>query len=130
MKRLTLADLLVGLPAGLLVFMSTALFTTLLGRLLGPQAFTGRDWLVLPVLAANAFIVGLLSGLARKGNGPASALIAGLVAAAILLILRLNAGAQEQFNPVLLGLPGMVTAALFPFLGAWLVWRHRKAGAG
>lgn len=128
--KLTVSDFFVGLPAGLLIFISTLLFTTLLGRLLSNVTFPGRDWLALPVLAFDAFIVGLLARLLRPYHGLGTALAAGVLCALIFLGLRLTAGANARYNPVIFGLPGLATAPVSCLLGAWLMGRRQeKKGA-
>lgn len=126
--KLTFSDFFVGLPAGILIFISTLLFTTLLGRLLAGLAFSGRDWLALPILACDAFIVGLLARLLRPYHGLGTALAAALIGVLIFLGLRLSAGPGSAYNPVIFGLPGMVVIPVFCLLGAWQMgrWRERK----
>lgn len=124
--NLTPSDFFVGLPAGILIFISTLLFTTLLGRLLDGLTFAGRDWLALPVLAFDAFVVGLLARLLRPYHGPATALAAAIIAMLIFLGLRLSAGPQGQYNPVIFGLPGLLAIPVFCLLGAWQMGRWRE----
>jgi hypothetical protein len=126
--NLTSSDFFVGLPAGILIFISTLLFTTLLGRLLDGLVFAGRDWLALPVLAFDAFIVGLLARLLRPYHGLATALAASIIAVLIFLVLRLSAGPGGQYNPVIFGLPGLLATPVFCLFGAWQMgrWRERK----
>lgn len=123
---LSLSDFVVGLPAGMLIFISTLLFTTLLGRLLSGVNFEGRQWLALPVLAFDAFIVGLLSRLMRPYHGVSTALAASIIAMIIFLGLRFRA---ETYNPVIFGLPGLAAIPAFCLLGAWQMgrWRERKS---
>lgn len=127
--RVTFSDFFVGIPAGILIFISTLLFTTLLGRLLAGVTFAGRDWLALPVLAFDAFVVGLLARLLRPYHGLTTALAASLVGIAIFWGLRASAGAGSAYNPVIFGLPGYVSIPIFCLLGAWLMgrWRGKKA---
>lgn len=126
--RPTLSDFVVGLPAGILIFISTLLFTTLLGRLLTDVTFNGRAWLALPVLAFNAFVVGLLARLMRPYHSLTTALAASIIAVLIFLGLRLSAGENAHYNPVIFGLPGLVVIPAFCLLGAWQMerWRRKK----
>jgi hypothetical protein len=126
--KVTFSDFFVGLPAGILIFISTLLFTTLLGRILANVTFAGRDWLALPVLAFDAFVVGLLARLLRPYHGPGTALAAGILATLIFLGLRLSAGADGRYNPVIFGLPGLAVSPAFCLLGAWAMghWQRKK----
>ncbi len=119
--RLTFWDIFVGLPAGLLIFMSTMMFGTLL-RLVSPFA----PWLDLPILAFDAFIVGILTGVTRLRQGLATALIAGIVGAGLLGYLWLSARPGEVYNPLVFGLPGMFLSLLLPPLGSLLGMKLRK----
>lgn len=120
----TFADLLVGLPAGLLIFMGTALFSTLLGMATGLD-FSGT-WTGLMILMLTAFITGLIAGLARKERGPATALVAGLTIALIFMAFWLAARPEDVYNPLLFGLPGMLLAILCCVPGGMLGARLRK----
>jgi hypothetical protein len=119
----TASDLLVALPAALLIFIGTALFTSVI------DASTGLDlsstWGGLVILAGTAFITGLIIGLVRKERGPATALAAGELAAVIFLLLRLVARDGESFNTLIFGLPGMVVAIVACFPGGVLGARLR-----
>jgi hypothetical protein len=119
----TPADLIVASPAALLIFIGTALFTTVIGTSTGLDL--SSTWGGLVILAATAFITGLIIGLVRKERGPATALAAGELAAVIFLVLRLVAGDGESFNPLIFGLPGMVVAILACFPGGVLGARLR-----
>jgi len=114
---------LVALPAALLIFIGTALFTSVI------DASTGLDlsstWGGLVILAGTAFITGLIIGLVRKERGPATALAAGELAAVIFLLLRLVARDGESFNTLIFGLPGMVVAIVACFPGGVLGARLR-----
>jgi hypothetical protein len=106
----TFSDILVGLPAGLLIVMGTALFSSLLGKVTG-QDFS-NSWTGLFILAFTAFITGLIAGLLRLGRGPATALAAGITAALIFMALWLAVRPGDSYNRLLFGLPGMLLAVL------------------
>jgi hypothetical protein len=119
--RLTFWDILSGLPAGLLIFMSTMTFGTLLRR-------NGRfaPWLDLPILAADALIVGLLAGISRLRQGLTTSLVAGIFGAGLLGFLWLAAQPGEAYNPLIFGIPGMLLSLLITPLGGWLGMKLRK----
>jgi hypothetical protein len=115
-------DVLVGLPAGVLLFMATVLFTTLFS-LRAPLPFI----VPLMLLALSAFGVGLLTGITRLRRGPATGLMAGIVTAIILGYLALAARPEDVFNPLVIGLPGMLTAIVISPLGGLVGAKIRKA---
>ena len=117
------SDLLVAMPAALLIFIGTALFTTVIGTSTGLDL--SNTWGGLLILAATAFITGLIIGLVRKERGPATALAAGEMAAVIFLVLRLVARDGESYNTLIFGLPGMVVAIVASFPGGVLGARLR-----
>lgn len=117
------ADLVVALPAALLIFIGTALFTSVIGT--STDLDLSSTWGGLVILAATAFITGLIIGLVRKERGPATALAAGELAAVIFLVLRLIARDGDTYNTLLFGLPGMVVAIVACFPGGVLGARLR-----
>jgi hypothetical protein len=119
----TASDLLVALPAALLIFIGTALFTSLIGT--ATRLDFSSTWGGLAILAGTAFITGLIIGLVRKERGPATALAAGEMAAVIFLLLRLVSREGESFNTLIFGLPGMVVAIVACFPGGVLGARLR-----
>jgi hypothetical protein len=119
--RLTFWDILSGLPAGLLIFMSTIMFGTLLRRL-----GNFPPWLDLPILAADALIVGLLAGISRLRQGLATALVAGVIGAGILGFLWLSARPGEVYNPLVFGIPGILSCLLITPFGGWLGMKLKK----
>ncbi len=123
--RPTAADLLVALPASLLIFISTALFTSVVSTATGLDL--SSSWGGLVILAGTAFITGLIIGLVRKERGPATALAAGELAAVIFLLLRLVTRDGENFNTLIFGLPGMIVAIAACFPGGVLGARLRGA---
>ena len=120
----TASDLVVAFPAALLIFISTALFSTLLGTATGDNI--AGSWVGLLVLAFTSFITGFIIGVVRRGRGPATALAAGEMAAVIFLVLRLAARNGETFNTLLFGLPGMVVAIIACLPGGLLGSSLRK----
>jgi O-antigen/teichoic acid export membrane protein len=119
--RLQFWDLLVGLPAGLLIFMATVTFTTLAS--LKAQLPVFVPYLI---LIAVTLVTGLLVGLTRLRQGPATAFCAGLVAAGLLLYLWLSARPGETFNPLVIGPLGSLTTLILCPAGGWLGARLRK----
>jgi len=120
--HLTLWDVLVGLPAGLLVFMATVLFSTLL------SPHTPLPVFVPPVLlAVSCLLVGILTGITRLRQGPATGMVAGIVTAGILCYLWLVAAPGDQFNPLVIGPAGMLISLLVCPTSGWLGARLRKA---
>jgi hypothetical protein len=114
----------VAFPAALLIFISTALFSTLLGRANGNDI--AGSWVGLLVLAFTSFITGLIIGLVRRERGPATALAAGEMTAIVFLVLRLAARNGETFNALLFGLPGMVVAVVASLPGGYVGAHLRK----
>jgi hypothetical protein len=114
--RIGFWDVLAGLPAGMLIFMGTVLFSALI-PVFAPYA----------ILIVVAFIVGLLAGVTRLRQGLATALIAGLVAAGILCYLWLAARPGDEFNALVIGPLGMLTVLILCPAGGWLGAKLRKA---
>jgi hypothetical protein len=121
----TAADLVVALPAALLIFISTALFTSMIDTTTGWNL--SNTWGGLVILAGTSFITGLIIGLVRKERGLSTALAAGEMAALIFLLLRLVARDNDTFNTLIFGLPGMVVAIVACFPGGVLGARLRGA---
>jgi hypothetical protein len=120
--RLRFWDILVGLPAGILIFMGTVLFSTLF-------SIKAKIPIFLPysILIAVTLVVGLLVGLTRLRQGPATAFAAGIVAAGLLGYLWLAARPGDQFNPLVIGPLGMLVVIIFCPVGGWLGAKLRKA---
>jgi hypothetical protein len=120
--RIAAWDIIAGLPAGILIFMATVLFTTLF-------SLKGRLPVFIPlvILALTAFGVGVLAGISRLRHGPATGLMAGLVTACLLGYLWLAARPGDDFNPLVIGLPGMLAALAISPMGGWVGARIRKA---
>ncbi len=111
--RLTFSDLVVGLPAGLLIFMSTLMFSALL-RSRGAVS----DGLELALLAGDAALVGWLIRLSRKAQARATALASGLIAALAILFVWLKSPANASLNPLVFGLPGLAVTIVGSYLTA------------
>ncbi|GEM_PF-1763529 len=107
----TLSDIVVGIPAGLLIFMSTMMFSALLRS----QGFVS-NWLELLILAADSAIVGWLVRLSRKQQALPTALASGALGALVLLFLWVYSPANSRLNPLLFGLPGMAFSLVFCLL--------------
>lgn len=102
---LTFFDILVGLPAGLLVFMSTMMFSALL-RSRGLVS----NWLELLILSADSAIVGLLIRVSRKKRAFPTALASGVIGALTILLMWIYSPQNAALNPLLFGLPGIAVA--------------------
>jgi hypothetical protein len=120
--RVRFWDVFVGLPAGILIFMGTVLFSTLISPKAKPPT-----WAPFAILLVVTLFIGWLAGMTRLRQGPATALCAGLVAAAILGYLWLAARPGDEFNPFVIGPLGMITALILSPLGGWLGAKMRKA---
>lgn len=114
--------MIVGLPAGLLIFMATVMFATLVS--LKTQLPVFVPYLI---LIAVTLVTGLLAGITRLRRGPATAFCAGLVTAGLLVYLWLSARSGDTFNPLVIGPLGMVTVILLCPAGGWLGAKLRKA---
>jgi hypothetical protein len=120
--RITVWDMLTGLPAGVLIFMSTVLCSALIS--LYGKLSVGVGLLI---LVSTSLFVGWLAGLTRLRQGPATGLSAGLIAAGILGYLWLAARPGDEFNPLVIGPLGMfITISISP-IGGWLGAKSRKA---
>ncbi len=114
-------DVIVGLPAGVLIFMGTVLFSTLASVQAKVPVFV--PYLI---LMAVTLVVGLLAGITRLRQGPATALSAGIVAAVIFGYLWLSARPGDEFNPLVIGLPGILTSIILCPIGGLLGTKLRK----
>jgi hypothetical protein len=119
--RITLWDIINGIPAGILVFMGTVLLSTLTSLY-----FFLPDAGGLIILAMMSFLVGILAGITRLRQGPSTGLMTGLVAAGILGYLWLAARPGDEFNLLVIGPLGMVATIFVCPLGGWLGAKIRK----
>ena len=113
--KISFWDILVGFPAGVLIFMATVLFSTLFSVYASLPVFVP-----LLILVVVAFAVGILSGITRLRQGPATALAAGLIAAGILGYLWLVASPEDQFNALVIGPLGVLIVITICPVGGWL----------
>ena len=120
--RVTFWDFMSGLPAGALIFMGTVLFSTLYSLHAVVPVF-----LPVVLLAVVCLLVGLLIGITRLGHGPATGLVAGLIAAGIQGYLWLSAAPGDTFNPMVIGPAGMLVSIFLCPAAGWLGARLRKA---
>ncbi len=122
--------------------MGMLMFNAVLGMLIptGP-------WTMLVILCVTSLVVGILARLMRPFHGLGTAVASGVIAALIILYLRLasTAGAGEGF-PVLargegfpvpargmglvFGPAGMLVTVGFSLLGAWIFPYLRKRTSG
>lgn len=102
---LTFSDILVRIPAGLLIFMSTMMFSALL-RSQG----VALNRLELLILAINSAIVGLLIRVTRKTQSRPTALASGVVGALTLLLMWIYSPQNAALNPLIFGVPGMIAS--------------------
>ncbi len=104
-KNFTVSDILVGIPAGLLIFMSTMTFSALL-RSRG----LASNWLELLILTADSVIVGLLVRISRKSRALPTARASGVVGALTILLMWIYSPQNAALNPLVFGVPGMAVA--------------------
>jgi hypothetical protein len=121
--HITFWDVITGLPAGVLIFMATVLFTTLFNLYLGISLFFAP----ITILVIVSLFVGELAGITRLRQGPSTALMAGVIAAGILGYLWMAARPGDTFDPLVIGPFGMIIAIVICPLGGWLGARSRKA---
>jgi len=120
-KTLTLlANAMIGIPGGCLIFMGMLMFNALLGKLV-----TVSNWGMLLLLCVAAWIVGTLIRGVRPINGFGAAVASGIVAAIIILFLRLNSTPGSNV-PLVFGPVGMLAAIACSSMGGWLLPRLRK----
>ena len=102
--------------------MSMVLFNTLLS-----MRTSLPEYAPLVILIITSLLVGLLAGITRLRHGPATGLMAGVVAAGILGYLWFAARPGDEFNPLVIGPAGMFAAISLSPIGGWLGARLRKA---
>jgi len=115
-----LSNLLIGIPGGCLIFMGMLMFNAILGLLIPVGA-----WTMLVILCITSLVVGLLARLVRPINGFGAAIASGVVAAAIILSLRL-ASAPGSNSALVFGPAGILASIVFSMLGGWILPRLRK----
>jgi hypothetical protein len=115
-----LSNFLIGIPGGCLIFMGMLMFNAILGLLVPVGA-----WTMLVILCLTSLVVGLMARLVRPINGFGAAAASGVVAAAIILSLRL-ASAPGSNSELVFGPAGILAAVVFSMLGGWIFPRLRK----
>lgn len=113
-------NILIGIPGGALIFMSTLMFNALLGIVARPAA-----WTLLLFLCMDAFIVGLLARWFRPFHGLGAAIASGVVAAFMLFYLWL-ATPSTPGMALAVGPLGMVAVIAFSILGGWVFPKLKK----
>lgn len=122
-------NILVGVPGGFLIFMGMLMFNAVLSKLI----LTG-PWAMLVILCVTSLVVGMLARLMRPFHGLATAIASGVIAALIILYLRLASptGAGEvvpvpaRGMGLVFGPAGMLVTVGFSILGAWIIPYLRK----
>ena len=113
-------NILVGVPGGFLIFMGMLMFNAVLSKLI----LTG-PWAMLVILCVTSLVVGMLARLMRPFHGLATAIASGIIAALIILYLRLASPAGAGM-PLVFGPAGMLVTVGFSILGAWIFPYLRK----
>jgi hypothetical protein len=107
-------DILVGIPGGCLIFMGMLMFNAVLSMLIPTGPLT-----MLAILCVTSLVVGMLARLMRPFHGLGTAIASGVIAALVILYLRLasktGAGMGLVFGPA-----GMLVTIGFSILGAWI----------
>jgi len=114
-------DILVGIPAGFLIFMGMILFNTLIAWLVRTSSIT-----MLISLCFTSLVVGMLARLARPIHGLGTAIAAGVIAALLILYLGQVSVAGNDL-PLVFRYLGMPIAILLTPFGAWVFpkfWKH------
>jgi len=115
-------NILIGIPGGLLIFMGMLMFNTVLSLLIPTS-----PWTMLVILCLTSLAVGLMARLMRPFHGLGTAIASGVIAALIILYLRMvttTSGLGLVFGPA-----GMLVTIGFSILGAWLFPHlHKRAG--
>ena len=117
-------NILVGIPGGCLIFMGMLMFNALLSPLIptGP-------WTMLVILCLTSLLVGMLARWMRPFHGLGTAIASGVIAALLILYLRLASTAGTGMGLVI-GPAGMLVTVGFSLLGAWILPWLRKRTAG
>jgi len=107
-------NILIGIPGGLLIFMGMLMFNAVLNMIIPTS-----QWAMLGILCFTSLVVGMLARLMRPIHGFGTAIASGVIAALIILYLRLastsGAGMSLVFGPA-----GMLVTVGFSLLGAWI----------
>jgi hypothetical protein len=99
--------------------MGMLMFNAVLGMLLPSE-----PWTLLVILCVTSLVVGMLARLMRPFHGFGSAISSGIIAALIILYLRLasTTGAMD----LVFGPAGMLITICFSVIGAWMIPLLRK----
>jgi len=125
MKRRELfSNILVGFPGGGLIFMGMLMFNALLSMLVPTGA-----WTMLVILCVTSLLVGMLASWMRPFHGLGTAIASGVIAALLILYLRLVSTAGTGMGLVI-GPAGMLVTVGFSLLGAWILPWLRKRTTG
>jgi len=113
-------NILVGVPGGFLIFMGMLMLNAVLSMLIPTS-----PWAMLVILCVTSLVVGMLARLMRPFHGLATAIASGIIAALIILYLRLASPAGAGM-PLVFGPAGMLVTVGFSILGAWVFPYLRK----
>jgi hypothetical protein len=116
-------NILVGIPGGCLIFIGMIMFNTVL-RLLFPTGPWTSSWTMLIILCVTSLVVGMLARLMRPFHGFGTAIASGVIAALIILYLRL--ASKTGAMSLVFGPAGMLVTIGFTILGAWILPYLRK----
>jgi hypothetical protein len=112
-------NILVGIPGGCLILIGMLMFNTILSMLLP----TGQ-WTMLIILCVTSLVVGMLARLMRPFHGIGTAIASGVIAALVILYLRL--ASKTGTMGLVFGPAGMLVTIGFTILGAWILPYLRK----
>ena len=113
-------DILVGIPGGLLIFMSMLMINAVLSLVLPTSG-----WEMLVILCVTSLVVGMLTRLMRPVHWLGTVLAAGVIAALIILSLWLSSRSGTDTGLVF-GPAGMFVTVGFSLIGAWSLSRLRR----
>jgi hypothetical protein len=99
--------------------MGMLMFNAVLGMLLPTS-----PWSMLVILCVTSLVVGMLARLMRPLHGFGTAMAAGIIAALIILYLRL--ASTTGVMDLVFGPAGMLASIGFSILGAWIFPAFRK----
>ena len=103
----------IGIPGGLLIFMGTLMFNSVLSLVIKSQ-----PWEMLTLLCVTSLVVGMIARWFRPIHGLGAAFASGFVASATILLLRLTSH-SELGDDLVFSTWGMLAPVLFATLGGW-----------